>query len=158
MAPWRYQRGNRSLLCNLKGTTNLSETAGVGVLKQKDSSAQDYQELVQYSSAIESVIDKLLESLKDKDTIVRWSSAKGIGRVTNRLPKDYADEVMEGILHNFSPREGNGAWHGGCLALAELARRGLLLPERIPTVIPVIQKAMIYDEVCFNECFSFCKK
>src|SRR5258708_7303256 len=131
MAPWRYQRGSRSLLCNLKGTTTLSETGGSSQLKEGNGQA-DYDELNQYSAAIESVIDKLLEGLKDKDTVVRWSSAKGIGRVTNRLPKEYADEVMEGILHNFSPREGNAAWHGGCLALAELARRGLLLPERIP--------------------------
>jgi hypothetical protein len=142
IAPWRYQRGNRNLLCNLKGTTNLSENAATS-LKNDES----YEELTLYSSVIESVLDKLLERLKDKDTVVRWSAAKGIGRVTNRLPKNYADEVVEGILQNFNAREGNGAWHGGCLALAELARRGLLLPERIPDVIPVIKRAMVYDEV-----------
>lgn len=37
------------------------------------------------------------------------------------------------------------AWHGGCLALAELARRGLLLPERLPTVVPVVENALRYD-------------
>lgn len=147
MAPWRYQRGNRSLLLNLKGETNLSQTAGTEIKKSETVENESYEELNQFSSAIESVLDKLLQGLKDKDTIVRWSSAKGMGRVTNRLPKDYADEVVEGILQNFSPREGNAAWHGGCLALAELARRGLLLPERIPNVIPVIKKAMVYDEV-----------
>ena len=76
----------------------------------------------------------------------RWSAAKGIGRVTGRLPQDLADEVVGSILELFSPREGDGAWHGGCLALAELGRRGLLLPKRLPVVVPVVLKALVYDE------------
>jgi hypothetical protein len=54
----------------------------------------------------------------------------GIGRVTGRLPKDLADDVVDSLLEIFSIRETDGAWHGGCLALAELGRRGLLLPQR----------------------------
>jgi hypothetical protein len=43
------------------------------------------------------------------------------------------------------PTESDTAWHGGCLALAELARRGLLLPPRLPGLVPIIQKALLYD-------------
>jgi hypothetical protein len=43
------------------------------------------------------------------------------------------------------PAEGDAAWHGGCLALAELARRGLLLPARLPAIVPVLQHALQYD-------------
>ncbi len=44
--------------------------------------------------------------------------------------KELADEVLEAVLDLFSDGERDAAWHGGCLALAELARRGLLLPHR----------------------------
>jgi hypothetical protein len=40
--------------------------------------------------------------------------------VTGRLPQDLADQVVGSVLELFNPREGDGAWHGGCLALAEL--------------------------------------
>ena len=50
--------------------------------------------------------------------------------MTSRLPKELADDVVDSLLQLFSLRETDGAWHGGCLALAELARRGLLLPQR----------------------------
>jgi len=44
-----------------------------------------------------------------------------------------------------APAEGDGAWHGGCLALAQLARRGLLLPSRLPEVVPRVLHALGYD-------------
>uniref|UniRef100_A0A8C5BR43 Tubulin-specific chaperone D n=1 Tax=Gadus morhua TaxID=8049 RepID=A0A8C5BR43_GADMO len=89
---------------------------------------------------------QLLVGLKDTETIVRWSAAKGIGRVTGRLPKELADEVVESVLACFSFQETDNAWHGGCLALAELGRRGLLLPSRLANVVPLILKALTYDE------------
>ena len=82
----------------------------------------------------------------EKNTVVRWSAAKGIGRLTGRLPhQDWADEIVGAVLTLFSAGERHGAWHGGCLALAELARRGLLLPQRLPEVVPLVVEAMSYD-------------
>lgn len=36
--------------------------------------------------------------------------------------------------------------HGGCLTIAELSRRGLLLPVRLKEIFIVLNKALIYDE------------
>lgn len=137
---WRYKRGNRSLTANLDaGDAKKLKSVTANDVEEED-------EGVDVPEEIEDVIDELMQGLKSTDGVVRWSAAKGIGRVTLRLPKELADEVVGSVLELFSPREGDGAWHGGCLTLAELGRRGLLLPQRLPEVVPVVIKALTYDE------------
>ncbi|XP_067313008.1 tubulin-specific chaperone D [Pseudorasbora parva] len=142
LAKWRYQRGSRSL------AVNLSQSSVTGSVEdtKPDLEAVSQEEDYDIPQEVENVIEQLLVGLKDKETIVRWSSAKGIGRVTGRLPKELADEVVESVLECFSFQETDNAWHGGCLALAELGRRGLLLPSRLSDVVPLVLKALIYDE------------
>ena len=94
---------------------------------------------------LEFIIQHLLESLKDTDNVVRWTAAKGIGRITQRLSKDFADQIVEQLHDLFSASETDCSWHGGCLALAELCRRGLLLPDRLEVYVPILEKALIYD-------------
>ncbi|EFX62283.1 hypothetical protein DAPPUDRAFT_120367, partial [Daphnia pulex] len=84
-----------------------------------------------------------------------YSAAKGIGRLTSRLSKNFADQVIESIMELFSLWESDMTWHGGCLALAELAvfifiRHGLLLPQRLSSVLPFMEQAMLYDELRGN--------
>ena len=43
------------------------------------------------------------------------------------------------------PTENDNTWHGACLALAELSRRGLLLPVRLPDAVPHVASALAYD-------------
>lgn len=50
----------------------------------------DEDEDINYDQ-LEHIIEFLLESLKDEDSVVRWNAAKGIGRITGRMNKDYAD-------------------------------------------------------------------
>ena len=52
---------------------------------------------------------------------------------------------MEQLYDLFSETETDSSWHGGCLALAELCRRGLLLPERLDKYVPKLEKALLYD-------------
>ncbi|XP_031432213.1 tubulin-specific chaperone D [Clupea harengus] len=139
MAKWRYQRGSRSLAVNLSQSVS-SKPMVTSTPDQGEDEDYDIPE------EVENVIEQLLVGLKDKETIVRWSAAKGIGRVTGRLPKELADEVVGSVLDCFSFQETDNAWHGGCLALAELGRRGLLLPSRLSDVVPLIIKALTYDE------------
>ncbi|EFX61629.1 hypothetical protein DAPPUDRAFT_121279, partial [Daphnia pulex] len=79
-----------------------------------------------------------------------YSAAKGIGRLTSRLSKNFADQVIESIMELFSLWESDMTWHGGCLALVELARHGLLLPQRLSSVLPFMEQAMLYDELGGN--------
>ncbi|NXO63273.1 TBCD protein, partial [Phainopepla nitens] len=152
VAKWRYQRGRRSLAANLQ-----AQGAALQNQKREVAAAEaDDDEEYDIPGEIENVVEQLLVGLKDKDTIVRWSAAKGIGRITGRLPKELADDVIGSLLDCFSLnktscsdvsfQETDNAWHGGCLALAELGRRGLLLPSRISDVVPVMLKALTYDE------------
>ncbi|KAA8585191.1 hypothetical protein FQN60_003885 [Etheostoma spectabile] len=140
LATWRYQRGSRSLAANL----SMSQSTTVAVTPEVET--HKLEEDYDIPEELETVIEHLLVGLKDKETIVRWSAAKGIGRVTGRLPKELADEVVGSVLDCFSFQETDNAWHGGCLALAELGRRGLLLPSRLTDVVPLIVKSLTYDE------------
>jgi len=58
------------------------------------------------------------------------------------MEQAFADEEL---IEMFEASGTDSTWHGGCLALAELCRRGLLLPESLKTFIPVLEKALIYD-------------
>eukprot|EP00736_Rhodelphis_marinus_P002796 Rmarinus@m.297 len=141
VAPWRYHRGCRSLLDNLKGVPGAASRTVVKSALLNE--AED--ECVVVAEEVEDLLDILLVGLKDKQTVVRWSSAKGIGRITGRLSLELADDIVGAVLELFSAAEEEDAWHGGCLALAELARRGLLLPSRLGEVLPVVVQALRYD-------------
>ena len=146
---WRYQRGSRSLLQALdpdKFRAQLEADSAAEALSTElgPVGAEGAEESV--PEAVEEVLELLLEGLSDRDTIVRWSAAKGLGRISSRLSQPNADDVVQSILEFFSVRQSDSGWHGGCLALAELARRGVLLPDRLKQVVPLILQGLVYDE------------
>lgn len=116
LAPWRYTRGNRILSANLSAGDCSKEASVTPANEERQ------EEDIDVPEEIEDVIDELMQGLRSTDGVVRWSAAKGIGRVTGRLPKELADDVVGSILELFSPREGDGAWHGACLTMAELGK------------------------------------
>ncbi|XP_053684811.1 tubulin-specific chaperone D [Sabethes cyaneus] len=146
IAKWRYQRGARSLLANVNKPVTVASLQRESP-KPDESSPDEAEDDDEVPAEIEEIIERLLLGLKGNATIVRWSSAKGIGRITNRLPKDLGDEVVSSVIELINPLEQDDAWHGACLALAELARRGLLLPARLTEIIPLLMQALVYDEM-----------
>uniref|UniRef100_A0A8C5C847 Tubulin-specific chaperone D n=1 Tax=Gadus morhua TaxID=8049 RepID=A0A8C5C847_GADMO len=116
LAKWRYQRGSRSLAANL---SMAQSTPGSETPGTPDVEMRDQEEDYDIPEEVETVIEQLLVGLKDTETIV---------------------------LLSLTFQETDNAWHGGCLALAELGRRGLLLPSRLANVVPLILKALTYDE------------
>ncbi|XP_020084224.1 tubulin-folding cofactor D isoform X1 [Ananas comosus] len=147
---WQYLGKNSSLHENLSLHIYGRDSSGdygqdAYQLNDTENTSIPDEEDMDVPETVEEIIELLLSGLRDSDTIVRWSAAKGIGRITARLTCALSEEVLSSILELFSPGEGDGSWHGGCLALAELARRGLLLPGSLPKVVPVIIKALHYD-------------
>eukprot|EP01132_Coremiostelium_polycephalum_P004883 gene4883-6091_t len=142
-ASWRYQKLIKPLL--------LKETSSKQInFKENDSKEeQDEDEEIEIPEEIEEIIEILLNGLKDKDSIVRWTSAKGIGRMVNLLPREFGDQVIGSVIDMFEKDETIDAdpspWHGACLSLAELSRRGLLLPDRLDEVVPLIMRALHFD-------------
>lgn len=146
VATWRYQRGKRSLVENLmNGMMNTQKNDDTNSICQNNKTSLSNDDLFFVPDQVEDAADQLLRCLTDPATIVRWSAAKGIGRLTERLPAICADDVLDAILKICSDLENDRAWHGACLALAELARRGLLLPERLRDVVPIVVRAIGYD-------------
>jgi hypothetical protein len=126
IAKWRYQRGSRSLISNINkanpviGLTPVEQAkldmaaAAAAANKTRGSeqlkNEQEEEEKIPFE--IEDILEQVLTALKDKDTIVRWSAAKGIGRITNRLSEDMAEDVFANLIEMFTFVEDDSAWHG----------------------------------------------
>ncbi|KAG8910157.1 hypothetical protein FRC01_006494, partial [Tulasnella sp. 417] len=84
--------------------------------------------------------------------------AKGLARVAERLPEEYASQVLETVIGLFNIHAFDGAggvqdlppaseatWHGATLACAEIARRGLVDDEHLPELIDWLKRGLYFD-------------
>lgn len=126
---------------------------GAGALAKKGGAGEDeanydpsdFAMSPESEAAVEELVELLLQSLVHTDTIVRWAAAKGVGRICSHLSRFYADQVLESLMDDCFSTVSDKGWHGGCLALAELARRGLLLPKNLKTVVPIVCDALVFE-------------
>lgn len=150
---WMHKRAKKSLLDNFKGQldTSLIQTnvasfnqvsanKGKGVDLEEDRGIDDDVDL----DMLEDLIGSMFDSLKDKDTIIRWTAAKAIGRITQRLDLELANDIVNEIVDTFI-HAGENEWHGGLMALGELSRRGLLLPENLSRIIHILKRGLIFE-------------
>ena len=151
IAPWRYQRGKRFISDTNSSSSSVGDVQSEETVVATDCGLTESGDEEDGDGSnfdhLEEVIDTLLTGLRSPSTIIRWSAAKGIGRICHRLPKSMSVSVLDCILGLFTARENNAAWHAACLTLAEMGRRGLILPTDLPRVFAVVKKALVYDEV-----------
>jgi HEAT repeat protein len=91
LAPWRYTQASVQLA-----------PAAAAEAAAEEEEEEDFE----VAEEVEEVIEALLAGLQDRDTVVRWSAAKGVGRVTGCLPRELGDEVVESVLQLFRPTGG----------------------------------------------------
>lgn len=83
---------------------------------------EENEDDIDVPSEIEEIIEELLQAMRNPSSDIRWSTAKGIGRITSRLPREFGDEVVGSVIEILNPLEPHEAWHGACLSIAELGK------------------------------------
>ena len=86
---------------------------------------------------------------------MRWSAAKGVARISERLPTEFTQQVIDTVIGLFSihsiaiasiydmPAIAESTWHGACLSCAEFLRRGLIANDRLADVVTWTIKASV---------------
>lgn len=100
-----------------------------------------------------------------QDTIVRYSAAKYLARLSELLPPSMSSQIVEAVTALFQGSDinpvvmtdngkildpgggtnGEARWHGVCLALAEMARRGLVDAQGLEGLLPWVIKVIAID-------------
>ncbi|KAI9293377.1 hypothetical protein K502DRAFT_366757 [Neoconidiobolus thromboides FSU 785] len=136
VASWRYKRGFRTLEQNLHGKIEVDDDQKYYPENKKNETEKNEFEV---PTIIENILENLFDGLKDKEVACRWSSAKGIGRIAQRLPKSFGEDIVLYLLNQYkenvynyeneAPNLSNvdeNIWHGLSYSIAELVRRGLI--------------------------------
>lgn len=95
----------------------------------------DSSENSESSNTAEDIIERLLSSLGDKDTAVRFGASKSLAVISRKLPPDLAGDVLDAVMGIYDEdvfHHGNRKmlsavtaekWHGATLTLATFLRQ-----------------------------------
>ncbi|KAF1994817.1 hypothetical protein P154DRAFT_475433 [Amniculicola lignicola CBS 123094] len=110
------------------------------------------------TTAIEEVIEFLLEALEDGDSPVRYAASKALSIITMKLDPEMGVEVVEAILGSLgenvywqgSKRNLSGVnplrWHGLTLTLSHLLYRRALSTAQLPDVLNALLLALAFEQ------------
>lgn len=143
VAPWRYQRG-RLLHIGPKKDENSNEKQDEMKIEADDEIYKN-DENVEVPLEVNTVLEMLFTGLESQLSIVRWSAAKGIGRIVERLPYSYANQAVEFAFSLFDDYDNYNLINGACLTFAEFTLRGVFLPSTMIRAMPIILKSLVYD-------------
>jgi len=145
---WRYTIQHKNLLNNLNQHNKDILPSNIGTSQSDTNIVEDENDELNYEidfNSLEIIIDHLLMNLMDKEYIVRWSCAKGLGRLCERLTKSMVEDIYTNLFKLFEDEENEFSWQGSCLCIAELCKRGMILPDKLERLIPYLEKALVFE-------------
>ncbi|RKP21438.1 ARM repeat-containing protein [Rozella allomycis CSF55] len=130
---WRLFNGTRKL---------LKSEAFEEVKKIED-------EEVWVDESVDEIINYLLENVGDKETVIRWSVAKGMARIVYRLPFNMANQILTCLVDIFTFSEPSvyqcHLLHGLCLTFAQLLHRGLVPKIFLDKILIIVCEALGFE-------------
>ncbi|UZJ54940.1 hypothetical protein CBS101457_004260 [Exobasidium rhododendri] len=155
----RKRKGLRGGTVLTDGIQEERATSPTSLQKEdREEEEEEEEEDEEVPEEIDAYIATLMDALQDKDTVVRYSAAKGLSRLCSRLPVSFVDQVSDAVTDLFSVNipdllgkkedlssVSEFTWQGCCLALAELARRGLLAGNSLQEKLEWVEKALLFD-------------
>ncbi|KAI5480996.1 tubulin-specific chaperone D [Pseudohyphozyma bogoriensis] len=133
----------------LMGKYHMKLAGRLALLKLEGAGEREEMEV---PDEVEVLVQELLEGTQDQATIVRWSSAKYLARISERIPSSFSSQIFEALLSPFDEpdqsldeEKAESSWHGSCLAFAEFSRRKVVPDDAIERLIPCILRALLFD-------------
>jgi tubulin-specific chaperone D len=104
------------------------------------------------------LIEFLLQSLSNSDSVVRISASKSLSLITQQLDANTSEDVIDAILESFKENiiykdkvvdfsaVNALLWHGLTLTLSHLLYRRAVSPDRLPDVLATLFLALSFEQ------------